>query len=289
MKQKATKNSDIDWFEEPGDDNERRAYRVIERIYQGRSSYQNIEILQLANQGVCLVLDGYARVFEVDEFLYHEALVHPAMHLYNEVEDALLIGDGDGGGIRELLKYSSLISIDWVEIDEQVVNVCLQHLPSFPKNALTDSRLKTYWTDGYKFLQDASKAKYDCIFVSVTEQLDGNVSQPFYTETILNFIKKSLRPGGICIQSAGITSPGMTNKFKDVYRNHTKVFEHVMPYSVGLPSFGLSWGFCFSSDLSYTSWNKRIAANQLKYYDESTHNIMFSLPRFFRDAIDLRK
>lgn len=285
MKQKEQNSSDESWLEEIVDVNEKKLYKIKDRIYSGESKYQKIEILELANQGITLVLDGYPRVFEVDEFLYHEALIHPALHFHRQAASILLIGDGDGGGIRELLKYQEIKKIDWVEIDEEVVRACKSFLPSFPKNIHNEYRLKTFWVDGFKFLKDAGETRYDCIVISVTEQLQGNVSQPFYSEKILRYVKKLLKPGGCCVQSSGVTSPGLLQSYKKVFHNHQKIFSHVLPYSVGLPSFGLSWGFCLSSDTAFSTWKQKVPSSDLKYYDEYSHKTMFLTPRYLREEL----
>jgi spermidine synthase len=282
MRRKEQKGIGEEWLEEVVDANEKKLYRIQERIYFGESKYQKIEILRLANQGITLVLDGYPRVFEVDEFLYHEALIHPALHLHKKTKSILLIGDGDGGGIRELLKYREVNRIDWVEIDKEVVKVCKSFLPSFPKDIHNESRLRTFWTDGFKFLKEADENQYDCVFISVTEQLSGNVSQPFYTKEVLNYVKRLLKPGGYCVQSAGITSPGLLKSYKEVFYNHEQVFANVSSYSVGLPSFGLSWGFCLSSDVSFSKWESKIPNPCLKYYDEFSHKTMFLIPKYMK-------
>lgn len=282
MKPKAQKNSNDLWFEETVDENEKRVYKIANRIFSGKSKFQSIEILNLANQGVTLVLDGFARVFEVDEFLFHEALIHPAMHLHNKAESILLIGDGDGGGIRELIKYKEVNKVDWVEIDEMVVNACKTYLPSFPQALSQENRVKTFFVDGQNFLQENKDNKYDCIFLSVTEEIEGNVSQPFYSQSILNFIKQMLKPGGYCVQSSGVTSPGLCKSYKKVFNNHKIVFPHVSSYSVGLPSFGLSWGFCLSGNQPLSYWRQKEITKTLRFYDESVHQLMFLLPNYMQ-------
>ena len=287
MNQKVQSDFSKDWMEEVIDSNEKRLYKVARRIYADKSQYQTIEVIELVNQGVTLFLDGSARVFEVDEYLYHEALIHPALHLHQNPQNILLIGDGDAGGIRELLKYKCINNIDWVEIDELVVRICEAYLPSFPQGIFNEERLHTFWMDGFKFLEDSDIAKYDCIFISVTEQSDGNVSQPFYTQPVLELVKRLLRPNGYCIQSAGVTSPGLTSKFKEVYNKHQKVFTNTNFYSVGIPSFGLSWGYCLSSQYPLSNWSPQISQDSLRYYDKYSHQIMFMVPSYLNKDLGL--
>jgi len=272
-----------EWLIEDVDENEKRCYRIVERIYATQSKYQVIEIIKLANQGVSLILDGFARVFESDEYIFHEALVHPCLSLHASPKNILLIGDGDGGGIREILKYPEIDSIDWVEIDEDVVNACKTFLPTLDPVMFDSPKLKTHWMDGVKFIKETRK-KYDCIFISVTEQMKGNVSDPFYTHEVISQIPNLLTENGICVQSAGVATPNMSSKLIANAKRHKRFFKDVKVYTVGLPSFGLDWGFCISSHKLSSIPKLR---NDLKfiYYNDVMHSRMFAIPPYLHDPL----
>jgi spermidine synthase len=266
------------WLVENVDGNEKRAYRIVERLFSKKSKYQLIEVIRLANQGVSLILDGYARVFESDEYIFHEALIHPCLMLHPNPVDILLIGDGDGGGIREIFKYNSVNRVDWVEIDDDVVEVSKTYLNLFDSSLLEKPMLHTHWLDGVEYIQ-SNKIKYDCVIISVTEQMQGNVSSPFYSLEIISQLPNLLKEGGICVQSSGVAAPNMSSNLIAQAKRYQDVFKDVKLYTVGLPSFGLDWGFCISS--SRLPLDVAIKDEvQLKYYSKAMHNRMFTLPSF---------
>ena len=277
---------DEQWLIENVDENEKRCYRITERLFAKNSKYQSIEVLRLANQGISLILDGFARVFESDEYIFHEALIHPCLMLHPNPKSILLIGDGDGGGIREIFKHRSIEKVDWVEIDEDVVHVSESYLKLFDSSLLNSPKLATHWVDGVNFIK-STKSKYDCVFVSVTEQMQGNVSSPFYTQETISLLPGLLKDDGICVQSSGIAAPNMSDKLIDQALRYKVAFKDVKLYTVGLPSFGLDWGFCISSNRlpSSTKFKDDIVC---KYYDIVMHNRMFALPSYLGISGDLQ-
>jgi spermidine synthase len=188
------------WFEEQLGDYQKRSYCLLETLYESRSEYQKIEILKLANQGITLVLDGKARVFEVDEFIYHEGITYPALSRHPEARSVLVIGDGDGGIIRELIKHKYLSRIDWVEIDQKVIEICERFLPSFPKHFSQDKRVNLIIEDGLDYLTKCYE-QYDIIYMSVTADRDNCYSDALHKSNVLRLIKRVLKPNGIATLS----------------------------------------------------------------------------------------
>ena len=272
------------WFKESIDSNEKRSYRIIEHIYRTISPFHEIEVVRLANHGITLIIDGHIRVFESDEFIYHEALVHPPMHIHTDPRNVLVIGDGDGGSIRELLKYKDLLKIDWVEIDKIVFDACKTYLPSFPESMIRDKRLCSHWDDGLNYVQNSNK-RYDIVFVSVSEQMEDDIANHMYELGALQSIAKILTPGGICVQSAGIASLGMTKPLKVVMDNFRKVFSTSAIYTVGLPAFGINWGFCLGTDADLRLEIEKINIKGLRFYDKAIHFAMFTVPSFLETEL----
>ena len=117
------------WFTERHTPNVNFSIKVDRQIYSGRSEFQRIDVFESDEFGRFLTLDGYMMLTEKDEFIYHEMITHVPMAVHPNVRDVLVIGAGDGGVIRELARYDSIQSIDLVEIDELVVEVCKRYLP----------------------------------------------------------------------------------------------------------------------------------------------------------------
>ena len=112
------------WFSERHTPNVKLSIKVEKQLYSGQSDYQRIDIYESKEFGRFLTLDGFMMLTEKDEFIYHEIITHVPMMVHPNPEQVLIIGAGDGGAVRELVKYESVRHIDLVEIDEMVVDVC---------------------------------------------------------------------------------------------------------------------------------------------------------------------
>lgn len=266
------------WFEEFIGADEKRSYRIVDVLCRTKSKYQNIEVFKLANQGITLVLDGHARVFEIDEFIYHEAITYPAFLRHPNAKSALIIGDGDGGIIRELLKVEALDIIDWVEIDKKVIDVCDSYLPSFPCHYRADKRVSLIVADGLKYISECD-FQYDLIYMSVTAKGDCCHSEPLHEKSIYKLLKRILKGDGIVTLSLDEFSPTSANTFLERIRLAKKWFKHISPFYVGLPSFGTNWGFALGSDKERKSVSVFENA-ALQYYCSQEDNYMFHLPKY---------
>ena len=117
------------WFSENHTKNVKFSVRVTKQLYSHKSEFQQIDVFESPEFGRFLTLDGYMMLTEKDEFIYHEMITHVPMAVHPNPKNILVIGGGDGGTVRELLKYDSVENIDLVEIDEEVVDVCKKYIP----------------------------------------------------------------------------------------------------------------------------------------------------------------
>lgn len=267
------------WFEEING-NEKRSYRIVEELCEIRSKYQKIEIFKLANQGITLVLDGKARVFEIDEYIYHEGITYPALNRHPDAKFVLVIGDGDGGIIRELLKYDALTHIDWVEIDKKVIEVCERFLPSFPSHYRNDKRVNLIIADGLKYLADCN-IQYDVVYISVTEECACEYSGPLHRESTYKLIKKVLKSDGVATLSFAEFSPSSFSNYRKRIHAAEQWFDFVDPFYVGLPSFGSNWGLALCCDVK-REYTGRLQIDNLRYYGEEEDPYLFHLPKYLK-------
>ena len=201
------------------------------------------------------------------------------MHIHPDPKRILILGDGDAGGVRELLKYSNISSIDWVEIDKLVYETCKRYLPGCPPDLLEDNRISPHWIDGIKFLKNTSN-RYDIVFVSVTEFCKNNVCESLYNDKAANLFINVLNTNGICVQSAGFASPRCKSSLSATMRNFKSVFPFTSLYTIGLPAFGIDWGFCVGSKTHIPSEPSKIRIDQLEFYDKLCHSKMFHIPNW---------
>ena len=267
-------NKMVNWFDEYISQNERRSYRIREVLYEGQSKFHSIKIYDLYDQGITLVINEHARVFEIDEFIYHEGFVHAPIARRPSSSRLLVIGDGDGGLVREIQKYTGVQKIDWVEIDEKVIESCEQHLPSFPCSFRSDDRVSLHIKDGVDFIKTTS-IKYDVVYNSVSVDDDCEISKYFKSDRAYKDIKRILKPGGLVAHSLEEFSPSGYERYVNRMQSAKRCFRDTRPFSIPLPSFGSNWGFVLASDKEIQS-PANVNLSGLRFYNRATDNQMFT-------------
>ena len=175
------------WFTEDGATNVVVHYRCLRSVYSGRSRYAKIDIVDTAEYGRMLFLDGIAQSADQDEFIYHESLVHPAMLIHPNPRSVCIVGGAEGATIREVAKYQDVNRIVMVDIDEELVNVCLQHLSSWSKGAYEDPRLELHIGDGRKFLEQ-TKEIFDVIIVDLNDPTEDSPAVFLFTREFYQLV-----------------------------------------------------------------------------------------------------
>ncbi|MCK5179257.1 MAG: bis-aminopropyl spermidine synthase family protein, partial [Candidatus Omnitrophica bacterium] len=132
-------------------------------LYKKKTSYQDMQIYDTQRFGKLLLLDGAIQTTEKDEFIYHEMITHPVLFMHPKPENILVIGGGDGGVLREVLKHR-VKKVILVEIDEKVIKFSERYFPSLSKGAFRNSRVKIVIEDGAKFIRE-TKEKFDIVIV----------------------------------------------------------------------------------------------------------------------------
>ncbi|MCD6368392.1 MAG: polyamine aminopropyltransferase [Thermoproteales archaeon] len=263
--------------------------RVKKVHYRGKSKFQYIEVIELEGFGKTLYLDGVTQICERDEFIYHETFVHPIMVTHPSPKKVLIIGGGDGGVAREVLKYSTVSEVTLVEIDPMVIEVVKKFFGGSLASALEDPRLTIIIEDGTRFLEEAPSI-YDVVFIDVTDEVGPAAF--FYKEEVLGKLRNIVDEKGIVsLQSLGVIEhKGAQERIKEIL---SKFFSIVGFYTVFIPSFTGLWTFAFASDhldprtLTSKDVEKRILEEgiQTRFYSPSIHGFLFETSRY----IDLLK
>lgn len=280
------------WFLEQTTDNEGSFHSLKELIYTGSSAYQRIDIISTGSYGKCLVLDGKMQSSEVDEFIYHEALVHPSLFLSPLPLRILIAGGGEGATAREALKHPSVSEVVIVDIDKQVVKICEEYLSEWHMNAFADKRVKVFFEDARKFIEKSEN--FDVIIVDLPEPTEDSPAFMLYTKEFYKSIYKCLNKEGVIITQAASTAVNNLKVFTAIINTIKQVFPVVRPYTVNVPSFYAPWGFVVASrkndplPLSQAYIEDKIKGmrGKLRFYDYETHLGMFSLPKYLRDSIE---
>lgn len=270
---------DDDWLEERLNNYGQR-YRIKRLLYQGRSPFQEIKVVETTDWGVMLLLDGAVQTTERDEFVYHEMLVHPSLLLHPSPQRVLIIGGGDGGVLRHCLQHP-IKEAYMVEIDEEVMEICQQYLPSIG-GAFKDERAKVFIEDGFTFLEN-SNIKFDVIIVDSTDPVGE--AKKLFSKRFYQLAHDNLGDDGILVTQSGslFYQPEL---LREVYHEISTVFPHIAVIMMTVPTYpGVVWTATLGSklydpfQLTPDEWLKR--ANERKLSPKYWTPYLQFLPKDF--------
>jgi len=255
-------------------------------LYEGRSDYQSIRVLDTVPFGRALILDGALQTTETDEFIYHEMMVHPALVSLAQPERVLIIGGGDGGCLRRALEHP-LRQVVQVELDRGVVEACRRYLPQVSRGAFDDPRLRLLFADGYEFVEKAQEP-FDAIIVDLTDPFPSGPSLRLFTAEFYQAVRRILTEQGLMVTQS--SSPLLlTDELLRVYANLKAVFPLVRVCLAPVPSYpGVLWSFTLASvgndplALDEAVVRQRLEARGIspRYYSPQIHLASFALPSF---------
>ncbi len=259
-------------------------YIYEKKLVSIRSKYQKIEVLQTQNHGRILLIDGFMMLTENSEFVYHEMMVHVPLAAHQMAKRALVIGGGDGGVVRELLKYPHLEKIALVEIDEEVIRVCRQFFPDM-SHSLSDPKVEMIITDGVEYVKNAQEG-FDVIIIDSTDPF--GVAELLISPAFYQACRRVLGEEGLLMQQ--VASPFFSpDIFVKAFHNMRQGFPLASPVLIPAPfyvssdwSLGLASGSdrFFKKEIPSGFWDP---IPDLKYYNLEVHRASFALPNFVRD------
>ncbi len=224
-------------------------------LFKKTSKYQEIIVVENEYYGKALMLDGCWMTSLKDEKYYHECLVHPALSSIDEKSNVLIIGGGDGGTVRECVKYSQISKIDLVEIDEEVIKISKKFLKEIGGEAWNDQRLEIHVDDGVKWVKKTRDNFYDVIFIDCSDP--SEFSNLLFSDSFYKECKRILSPRGILA-----TQSESPESFKNIHINILKTLKNIFKVSETMYSFvpiypsGIwSWTFASSENLNLSKQN----------------------------------
>lgn len=276
------------WFSEFHAPDVKHSIRVNRHLYSAQSDYQRIDIFDTPEFGRVLTLDGSVVVTERDEFVYDEMCAHIPMAVHPAIRDVLVIGDGDGGVIRELTRYATIERIDLVQMDNMVLEACRQYLPD-NASGLDDPRVHIFCDNALRFIRRC-QGEYDLIVVDSTDPLGP--SESYFTREFFGMCHHALREDGILINQQG--SPFFRHDAEELCRSHQRIvrlFPVCRVYQAHIPTYAAGyWLFGFASkryhpidDLDAPRW--RSLGLDTKYYTTKLHVGAFYLPAFLENML----
>lgn len=276
------------WYTEKHTPHVNFSIKVDRQLYSGKSEFQRIDIFDSAEFGRFLTLDGYMMLTEKDEFIYHEMIAHVPMAVNGAIQKVLVIGGGDGGTCRELLRYPTITSIDLVEIDELVVEVCKKYL-SQTAGCFSDPRIHFHFEDGLKFIRHCENM-YDLIIVDSTDPFGPG--EGLFTKEFYGNCYKALKEDGIMVNQH--ESPFYKEDAYAMQRAHKRIVESFpisRVYQAHIPTYPSGhWLFGFASkkyhpvkDLKAVQWNA--LGMKTRYYNVQLHAGAFALPNYVEEMM----
>jgi len=276
------------WYTEKHSDNVGITMKTTKTLFSGKSKFQQLDIVETLEFGRMMLLDGLVMVTERDEFIYHDMIVHPALFTHPKPTKVLVIGGGDGGSIREIMKHPEVELAVLCEIDGLVIEKSIEFLPSIAAEIDgSNPRVKLHVDDGLAYIRDHQN-EFDIILVDSTDPIGPAVG--LFEENFYRLVFSALKNDGIMIAQS--ESPFYHAEIqKNMYQNLRAVFPIVEMYQAFIPTYPSGfWSFAFASKKYHpiTDFDHDRSAKRkfhTRYYNEDLHLGAFMLPTFARENI----
>lgn len=257
-------------------------------LFEGATPYQKVQIFATQRWGRVLVLDGIVQTTEKDEFIYHEMLTHVPMFGCANPKRVMIVGGGDGGILREVLKHA-IDHVDMVEIDRTVVDYCITQMPSL-NNAgaiYQDPRAELVIEDAFEFMQ-REKRKYDVILVDSTDPIGA--AEVLFSQTFYTLCRNALNPGGVLALQDGVIflQPQESRQSMQLLRGlglKARCYVIAVPtYYGGNMTLGMASDSSATLEPNVNDIHRLFAAAQVetRHYTPELHVASFVLPRWMQ-------
>ncbi|MCF6775276.1 polyamine aminopropyltransferase [Thiotrichales bacterium 19X7-9] len=267
-----------------------QSFEVKNILFENKSDFQHLIIFENPYFGRVMALDGIIQTTEKDEFIYHEMLTHTPILAHGNAENVLIIGGGDGGILREVLKHPQVKAVTLVEIDQQVIEMCKQYFPNHSNGAFEDPRVNIVIDDGLNYV-NRNKDQFDVIISDSTDPIGPG--EALFTNDFYHGVKESLKDNGIFVCQNGVSFFQLDEVTQSAKRlkplfNDVSFYSAAVPtYVGGIMTFGYASNNTSLRQLSLDIITNRFESAQLKcrYYTPAIHIASFALPQYVLDAI----
>lgn len=269
-------------------------HRVKRHILSTKTKFQQVELIDTYDLGRVVILDNKIQSAEVDEFIYHEALVHPAMITHPGPKNILILGGGEGATLREVLKHPTVKKVVMVDIDEEFVHLCKKYLNKWHQGSFDDKRVELIFSDAREYIKK-TKSPFDIIIADISDPVEEGIAQMLYTKEFFSSIKRILKPDGIFVTHAtAVFYTSNNSTCTGIFKILSDIFPIADFYYEYIPSYSSLWTFTIGSlkynpvKLSAATLDKRLKKrrlNNLSYYDHETHKRLFYLPKCLRKLL----
>jgi spermidine synthase len=280
----------VEWFEESLFDSWRQSFHIQEKLYEEMTEQQNLLLFRNAFFGEVLALDGVIQTTQKDEFIYHEMLTHVPLLAHGNARTILVIGGGDGGILREILKHQVVEKVVLVEIDPSVIEFSKIYLPHLSDGAFYDLRVQIVIQDAAEFIKECSE-RFDVIICdSPDPEGPGHV---LFTEGFYGDCKKRLKPQGVFVNQSGVPFL-QEDELLMVYKGLSRHFADVKFYLAAVPTYvggcmAFGWATDHEEGVKPTKHELDMrlkgVKGDLRYYTPAMHKAAFALPRYIEELL----
>ncbi|MDR2539173.1 MAG: polyamine aminopropyltransferase [Chlamydiales bacterium] len=277
------------WFHETLYPTYCQSFKMEAILWKGKSSYQDILIFENKEFGKVMALDSVVQFTTKDECIYHEMITHIPLFAHGNVKDVLIIGGGDGGVAREVLKHPNIRSVTLVEIDSFVIDLTKKYVPEIPQGVFEHPKLQLIVDDGVNFVKNSQK-NYDVIITDSNDPIGP--SQVLFTETFYRYCKKLLKEKGILVVQNGDFFM-QSQEYQTTFSHLQLLFRNVSFYLANVPTYiGSYMTLGFASDTEYRNLTLDVLHQrfvqtpiQTSYYHPSIHQACFILPKAMQETL----
>ena len=277
-------------------DGEEHLHGIESILTEAKTPYQFMQIVDSTFFGKMLVIDGDVQSSLKDEYIYHEALVHPAMLLHPNPKNVFIFGGGEGATLREVLKHRSVEKAIMIDIDKEEIDLNKKFLPEWHRGAFDNPKTTLLNKDARRFMEsEVSSNSCDVIISDLTEPFEAGPSYKLFTEEFFTLLYDRLRADGIFVLQASILRNVTFRMHRAIRNTLSQVFPVIRSYYTYVPSFDTTWSFVLASkqydpkSLSINKVNdliKNRIDGELRFYDGEAHQRMFSLPKDIKHILE---
>ncbi|MFT5032613.1 MAG: spermidine synthase [Bacteroidia bacterium] len=277
-------------FQEKLHDGWAQSFGIKNVLFENKTEHQHLIIFESVSFGRVMALDGIIQTTERDEFIYHEMLAHVPLFAHGQAKDVLIIGGGDGGLLREVLKHDSVATATQVEIDQAVIDMCVEFLPNHSAGAYNNPRAHIVVDDGINYVQNCDQ-QFDVILSDSTDPIGPG--EVLFTSPFYQGIKRCLKPGGIFAAQNGVGFM-QQDEVTTTKKRLSPYFSDCHFYTAAVPTYvGGVMTFAWASDnadaraIPVAELQKRYQASGIKtrYYSPGIHKGSFALPQYIADSL----
>ena len=280
------------WIEETLHGGFRVRLKADRVLFDSETEHQHLVIFENADFGRVMMLDGVVQLSTRDEFVYHEMMAHVPLFAHGKAKRVLIVGGGDGGVLREVLKHPEVKSATLCEIDRSVIDLAREHFPDVSAGAFDDNRTHVVIADGTKFVRETDE-RFDMIMVDSTDPIGPGAvlfTKEFYTDS-----RGALSPGGILVTQNGLPFL-QASELKQSVGYFRDLFDDAFAYLATTPSyFGGSMSFGWATDdkelrqhdLETIERRYREAGHfATRYWRPDMQRAAFALPTYIRELVE---